>query len=201
MLAKTKDALITMTGSVLAALITTAATIYAANVASVVKLKELEEKAENSAASASTSAGSAFTDAESVSRLAALLKKPTYFPSQITLGEVPMKGDISKGVYLSLPQNVPKDAKYAYILVTVTTGNTFVSKDGFVVATSTSSLGVEKIYAFVRTYRQEAISYTTSAAWMPISDDRQIHAEFTSDAGALPGNASATALVHVIAFR
>ena len=187
-----KIALITLAGSVIAAVLTTIATVHSAKLgaaASAQKAKEFEDSARSSA--------------EEASLIKSLLRAPTFFPKEIHLGQVPMtptQGNVSEGITLSLPNDVPLSAKYIYALTTIRTGDTKTSGEGFIIVTSVAGGGVEKLYSYVSPFEQSAFSYASNSAWMPISDDRKITARYVSDTQ-LPSDASATARVFVIAYR
>lgn len=187
-----KIALITLAGSVIAAVLTTIATVHSANlsaVASAQKAKEFEESARRSA--------------EEASLIKSLLRAPTFFPKEIHLGQVPMtptQGNVSEGITFSLPNDVPRSAKYIYALTTIRTGDAQVSGEGFIIVTSVAREGSEKLYSYVSPFGQSAYSYASNSAWMPISEDRKITARYVSDTQ-LPSDASATARVFVIAYR
>lgn len=183
-----KVALITVTGAVLVSLISTAATVY------------LAIRAKKSAENAQSSEETAKSSADEASRLAALLKVPTFFPKEFEIGEVPMTGNVSEGVRLKLPDVVPNDAKYVYVLATAKTGNTHGSREGFLVVTSESRFGTEKLYSYVFAFEQNAYSFTSNSAWMPVPSDRFLQAQYTPDTP-LPADASATARVYILAYR
>jgi len=106
-----------------------------------------------------------------------------------------------------LPDEVPQNAKFVQVLATITTGNANEPGDHRFLKVSSKANSSEdcSFYLYFRASIANSYAYNSSGSWLPIAPDRILSAAMISindsPVTALPGNASATALLFVTAYR